>query len=207
MASARLYCETTVKEGELTGWTSYEVETIGAGSRYPGPPDRDWANFSSQGDEATFEWRSPNDAIRETADALIAGRLTVEQALDDGWVSEWLGNPHDPLEEWLADRGSPVKEMEPEEIAEAALREWGPTMGDLDGGLNFYFEGDDCMMEHAASVLPLPAWAKVDTGESGGVGSGYLAAYVLLAPSKRLDDLERWLKEEAQRREGKELER
>ena len=56
-----------------------------------------------------------------------------------------------------------------------------------------YFEDDDRVFADALESLDLPDWASVRRFTSGGMGSSFDTAALVLAPGKTLEDLARWL--------------
>lgn len=203
MANATLQNPEELTTGELAGWTGYEVEAlVWDHPEWDGPEGRGWDDFVSHGDWAEFQWRTPNDRIRDVSRAFEDGRMTLEEATRDPVVGTWLDDRFDSIADVLEREFEEVRELPDEKFKELALREVGASIGSEPGGATVYRDDDDRQMEDAALALDLPDWARVVTREAGGPGTSFLQALVALAPGKTLGDLEEWLGEKV-RREGR----
>jgi hypothetical protein len=58
---------------------------------------------------------------------------------------------------------------------------------------NPYWVAEDEFNPQAVEVLDYPDWANAETGDGGGMGSGYTAGYIRLKKGHDMDELWRWL--------------
>jgi hypothetical protein len=190
MAIARLINPKPVPGG--TAWT-VDVEL---GHAFAGPPDRDWDSFRAEDAEAEYRWRTGADKVRQCAERVAAGECSVESALGEEAVEEWLDANWSELVELLEEDSSAEAQHDDEELKGRILVELGPRVSDIgDGPLSYYLEDSDFYLRDAAWTLDLPPWARVWLHDAGGMGSGYTAAEIVIAEGKELQDLAAWLAE------------
>ncbi len=187
MAIARLINPKTVRGG--TAWT---VDVEFDGTAFAGPADRDWDAFRLDLGDPEYRWRTGADKVRECARRVASGEWSVDRALREEAVQEWLDAVGSDLFELLEEHSS--DEATNGDDGGRLLVELGPSVSDVgDGPLSYYPEDCDSYLRDAAWALDLPPWARVWLHDAGGVGSGYTAAEIVLAEGKGLQDLAAWL--------------
>ena len=178
---------------DVGGGTAYEVQTYPNNAPdFSGPDDRSWNNFVATNQGATFEWRTANDSARDLVRKFLAGTLPLKVLLADDDVREWYASHADNFTAWYRTDHPDMTEPDSDEWDEILIREYGVCISNDDDS-SVYMQDDDRCLRDAAYSLDLPDWAEVVTGDSGGVGFGYTAAYIVLSEDKSLRDLEAWL--------------
>lgn len=194
MASARLWIPHEPSGLEVGTGTAWWVEAnVWNSEPFTGPPGRNWDKFEGTEDGATFEWRSRDDVVREAGVALAEGRISLDRAFAEHAVAEWYDLHSDRIDRYLEEEGHDPATSE-EEHRSLALREIAPQVPGADDAWSAYYDGDDRYIEEAARALELPSWARVATGEEGGMGSSYLQAFVVMGEEKSPRDLGEWLR-------------
>lgn len=188
MATARL-----INGCEIKGGNAYEVDTYPVGvPPFARAEGRNWDRFELlPGAGATFEWRTGSDRVRAVAQQLVAGRITADEALHDGYVGEWLERNFENLCAILAEERPDLAGLPYPDAAAVLLIEFGPGLSN-DAG-SYYLEDGDEYLHDALAALDLPSWAKASRASSGGPGSGFDAAVLVLKGERTLEDLAAWL--------------
>lgn len=175
--------------GKTVWWVSADINQQ---PPFSGNVGRTWSNFQCADGEAMYEWKSRDDVIRETGRAFAEGRISLEQATSVDEVRDWLETHCDRIDSYLEEEGQ-ADDLPENDRLSIALAELATKVPGEWNRLSAYHEEDDRQLEDAARALDLPSWAKVLTGEEGGVGASYLQAFIVMDEGRTLVDLAAWL--------------
>lgn len=206
MANATLFEDGRLDEEELQGRRAFRIDTDPwSAGPFGGPPGRDWDAFSATGEhEASFEWRTAIDKVRDAIRAVLASGDVVD-AWERADIESWqiVETVEDSVEDALLDldaESAAGDEGEERERHARALRAVLEPLVDgthdlaaTDGPYAVYELENDTHFHDAIAALELPEWAERWPVDDGGVGSGFTAWYLVLDAGRTLGDLEAWL--------------
>ena len=185
---------TLINGEEVAGGVAWAIDTSPAHDpAYPPRRRRDWAEFTVTEFGAEYLWRTPTDHVRRVARALARGALSFEAARKAPWVKEWFDRRSEDYVLIFDDDEPGVADLPDAKLLRRMLLEVSTDLTE-DSPFGYYLEDDDAMLRQAAEALDLPPWATVECHDSGGPGTGFTAAQIVVADGKDLVDIARWLR-------------
>lgn len=167
---------------------------------FAGPPSRDWDEFVVESpSEATYEWRTGADRVRDLATRLVREGLCEEEVQGAFARSYYLREQDEKLEDSMSippvyDYGiDPENELARQRLILKNIASGVIEPAAFDGFDSYYQFESDSYLHDAAHALELPPGARIVAHDDGGPGSGYTAQFLELAPGMTLSDYAAWL--------------
>lgn len=178
------------------GSSAFELQMPLPGDEsFPGHPHRHWTRFRSEGEGATFEWRTGAQQVRDVGRAYAAGEMPLSYALSSDLVRRHFQRVHSA---WRDEDPRIPARLQGQALADWALRWVARSPAALfelvDEPLSFYRLAEDARFHDASDDLSLPPWARRHAPLVGAEGSWRRSAMIGLAPGKTLGDLAAWLR-------------